>query len=147
MVYVGLCRDSVKVFFVTIVYPPRSSHVGCALHRPRPGCALEPKRMVLLLCEACSELVPIALLLALSLGGLDANLLVVFLEGGQVFPRLAKFSLLHTLTYVPMHEGALRVHEVELMIDPREDFRNGRRVRDHAAGSHDLREVASRDPH
>jgi len=43
------------------------------------------------------RLVLLALLLALALGGLGANLLVVLLEGGQVLAGLGELALLHAL--------------------------------------------------
>merc|ERR1712203_773799 len=66
---------------------------------------------------ACSELVAIALLLALALRGFDAHLLVVLLQRGQVLASLGELTLLHALANVPVHERALRVHEVELVVD------------------------------
>jgi len=49
-------------------------------------------------------LVLLALLLALALGRLGANLLVVLLEGGQILARLRKLALLHTLADVVVHK-------------------------------------------
>merc|ERR1712066_915471 len=57
-------------------------------------------------------LVLLALLLALAFGGLGADLLVVLLEGGEVFTGLGELALLHALADVPVHESALGVHEV-----------------------------------
>merc|ERR1719405_443799 len=66
------------------------------------------------------------LLLALALGGLGA-------------------ALLHALADVPVDEGALGVHEVELVVDARERLADGRRVGDHADGAHDAGQVAAGD--
>merc|ERR1712023_50110 len=65
-----------------------------------------------------SELITVPLLLALSFGGLDADLFVILLQRRQVLTGLGELPLLHTLSDVPMHEGTLRVHEVELMVNP-----------------------------
>merc|ERR1719245_1665899 len=92
-----------------------------------------------------SELISVALLLTLALGGLNADLLVVLLEGGEVFAGFGKLTLLHALADVPVDEGPLRVHEVELVVDPREDLCDGGGVADHAARAHDLRQVSARD--
>merc|ERR1711988_263946 len=43
-----------------------------------------------------------------------------------------------------MHKGTLRVHQIKLVIDAREDLRDGRGVADHAHSAHDLREVTAR---
>merc|ERR1719446_1066915 len=68
-----------------------------------------------------ARLVLLALLvLALALGGLGGHLLVVLLKRGQVLAGLGELALLHALADVPVHEGALGVHEVELVVDARE---------------------------
>ena len=55
-------------------------------------------------------------LLRLALHRLSANLLVVLLQGSQVLTGLGELALLHTLTDVPVHEGTLGVHQVELVV-------------------------------
>merc|ERR1712118_456378 len=91
-----------------------------------------------------SELITVALLLALALGRLDADLLVVLLERCEILASLRELTFLHALTHIPVHEGTLGVHEVELVVDAGEDLGDGRRVGDHAHGAHDLGEVATR---
>merc|ERR1711976_47048 len=95
-------------------------------------------------CSVCSELIAVSLLLAFAFCGLDANLLVVLLECREVLASLAKLTFLHTLPDIPMHKSALAVHEVELVVDAREDFGDSCGVADHAACAHDLRQVATR---
>merc|ERR1711959_713035 len=97
-------------------------------------------------CEptSSSELVAVALLLALALGGLDPHLLIVLLQGSQVLAGLRELTLLHTLADVPVNEGALGVHQIELVVNPREHLRDGSGVRDHANRTHHLRQVATR---
>merc|ERR1740139_1951496 len=84
-----------------------------------------------------------ALLLGLSLGGLDADLLVILLKGGEILTGLGEFSLLHALSDVPMDEGSLGVHEIELVVNAGEDFGNCGRVGDHADGAHNLGEITT----
>merc|ERR1719238_2235847 len=91
------------------------------------------------------RLVLLALLLALALSGLGADLLVVLLEGGEVLAGLGELALLHALAHVPVHEGTLDVHEVELVVDARVELGDGRRVRHHGDGAHDLGQVATGD--
>merc|ERR1719375_2450909 len=91
------------------------------------------------------ELVAVALLLALALGRLDADLLVVLLERRKVLAGLAELALLHTLADVPVDEGALGVHQIELVVDARHHLRDRSAVRDHAHRAHHLREVTARD--
>merc|ERR1719198_2395354 len=92
-----------------------------------------------------SELVTVALLLALTFGGLDADLLVVLLESGKILTGLRELALFHTLTDVPVNESALGVHKVELVVDTGEDLSDGRGVANHAHGAHNLREITARN--
>ena len=80
------------------------------------------------------ELITVALLLAFTFGGLDADFLVILLEGGQILTSLGEFAFFHTFTDVPVNERALGVHKIELVVDAGEDFSDGGRVGDHAAG-------------
>ena len=86
-----------------------------------------------------------AFLLAFTLSGLNTDLLVVLLEGGKILTGLGEFTFLHTLTDVPVDEGSLGVHEIELVIDSGEDLSDGSGVGDHADGSHDLSEITTWD--
>merc|ERR1719258_557898 len=56
---------------------------------------------------------------------------------------IQKLTLLHALTDVPVNEGALRVHEVELVVHAGEHLRDGGGVRDHAAGALHLGQVTT----
>merc|ERR1719436_486890 len=85
-----------------------------------------------------SELVTIALLLALALCRLDSDLLVILLKCREVFAGLRELALLHTFTDVPVHKSALGIHEVKLVIDAREDLGNSGAVGNHAASAHYL---------
>merc|ERR1712060_457498 len=91
------------------------------------------------------ELVTISLLLSLTFGGLDSDLLVILLEGGQILTSLGELTFLHTLTDVPMDEGTLGVHEIELVIDAGEHLSDSGGVGDHAHGAHDLGQIATRN--
>merc|ERR1719345_79154 len=86
-----------------------------------------------------------ALLLGLSLGGLNADLLVILLESGEILTGLRELSLLHTFSDVPMDEGTLGVHKIELVIDAGEDLGDSGRVGDHAHGAHNLGKIATGD--
>merc|ERR1712118_202243 len=54
-----------------------------------------------------SELITVALLLALALGRLDADLLVVLLERCEILASLRELTFLHALAHIPVHEGTL----------------------------------------
>ena len=61
------------------------------------------------------------------------NLLVVTLQGSQVLTGLGEFTFLHTLTNVPVNEGTLGVHEVELVVESGPGLGDGSGVGQHAA--------------
>merc|ERR1711972_362170 len=92
-----------------------------------------------------SELVTIALLLALTLRCLDPDLLVILLKCRKIFAGLGEFALLHTLPDVPVHKSALGIHEVKLVVDAREDLGNSGAVGNHAASAHYLGQITTWD--
>lgn len=87
----------------------------------------------------------LVLALLLSLGTVSADLLVVTLQSSQVLARLGELTLLHTLTDVPVHERALRVHQVELVVETVPRGADSGRVRQHAQAAARLGKVATRD--
>merc|ERR1711948_222172 len=82
-------------------------------------------------------------LLTLTIGGLGTDLLVVLLEGGKILTGLGELTFLHTLTDVPVHEGTLGVHEVELVVNAGQSLGHSSGVGNHGAGAHDLGEIAT----
>merc|ERR1711866_5574 len=86
-----------------------------------------------------------AFFLTFTLSGLNADLFVVLLEGSEILTSLGELTFFHTLTDVPVDEGSLGVHEIELVINSGEDLSDGSGVGDHADGSHDLGEVTTWD--
>ena len=93
--------------------------------------------------ESILELITVALLLAFTFGGLDADLFVILLEGSQILTSLGEFTFFHTFTDVPVNEGTLGVHKIELVVDAGEDLSDGGGVGDHAAGAHDLGQITT----
>ena len=73
------------------------------------------------------------------------DLLVVSLECCQIFTCFGELSLLHTLTDIPVNEGTLAVHQVELMGESRPGLADGRGVGQHAYGTVDAGKIAIRD--
>jgi hypothetical protein len=72
------------------------------------------------------------LLLSLTLGGLGSDLLVILLKGGKILTGLGELSLLHTLSDVPMDEGTLGVHKIELVVNTGKSLGDGSGVGHHA---------------
>merc|ERR1712144_162854 len=70
------------------------------------------------------ELVTVPFLLALAFRRLDADLLVVLLQGGEILTRLRELALLHSLADVVVDERTLGVHQVELVVISRYCLRN-----------------------
>merc|ERR1719517_136843 len=54
-------------------------------------------------------------------------------------------AFFHTLTDVPVDEGSLGVHKIELVINAGEDLSDGSGVGDHADGTHNLGEITTWD--
>ena len=90
-----------------------------------------------------SCLILLALALTLALDGVDADLLVVLLESGQVLTGLGELALLHTLTDIPVDERTLGIHEIELVVETSPGLGNGRGVAQHAHGTLHLGQVAA----
>ena len=86
-----------------------------------------------------------AFLFALSLGGLDTDFFVILLESSEILTSLGELTFFHTLTDVPVDEGSLGVHKIELVVNSGEDLSDGSGVGDHASSSHDLGEVTTWD--
>merc|ERR550539_699340 len=75
----------------------------------------------------------------------ETDLLVVLLESSEVLPGLGELSLLHALPDVPMEEGPLGVHQVELVVQPSPSLSDGGGVGEHADGSWGFGQIPSRD--
>ena len=73
------------------------------------------------------------------------NFLVVKLQSSKILPGLGELSLLHALPDVPVDEGPLGVHQVELVVQPGPGLGDGRGVGQHADGPLDLGKVSSGD--
>merc|ERR1712113_987520 len=69
-----------------------------------------------------SELVAVALLITFALNCFNANLLVIFLKRCKIFACFRKLTLLHAFSDIPMNKCALRVHQVEFMVNARKNF-------------------------
>ena len=63
------------------------------------------------------------------------NLLVITLQSSQILTSLGELAFLHTLTNVPVDEGTLGVHEIELGGQSRPSLSNGSGVGKHAANA------------
>ncbi|GIL42644.1 hypothetical protein Vafri_593 [Volvox africanus] len=63
----------------------------------------------------------------------------------QILTGLGELTLLHTLTDIPVHERALSVHQIELMVQATEDLADGSAVGDHADGTLHLGQVTTWD--
>merc|ERR1712173_283131 len=73
----------------------------------------------------------------------ESDLLVVLLESSEILPGLGELSLLHALSDVPVDEGPLGVHQVELVVKPGPGLGDGGGVGEHAHSSRDLGQVTS----
>merc|ERR1719239_1281809 len=80
-----------------------------------------------------------------SIDRVETDLLVVLLESSEVLPGLGELSLLHALPDVPVDEGPLGVHQVELVVQPGPGLSDGGGVGEHADSSGNLSQVTSGD--
>jgi len=85
-----------------------------------------------------------SLILFLIVGGVRTHLLVVLLERRKILTGLGEFALFHAFTDVPVHERALGVHEVELVVDAGQSLSHRGGVGHHAQRALHSREVAAR---
>ncbi|CAB1353872.1 unnamed protein product, partial [Coregonus sp. 'balchen'] len=74
----------------------------------------------------------------------DAHLLIIFLQGSHVFPGLRELSLLHTLTYIPVHESTLGIHQVKLVVKTGPGLCNSSGVAKHAHCPLNLGQISTR---
>lgn len=78
----------------------------------------------------------------LRLEGVGRDLLVVLLEGSEILAGLGELAFLHTLAHVPVDEGPLAVHEIELVVQTGPGLGDGGRVGQHGDGPVDGGETA-----
>jgi len=81
----------------------------------------------------------------LSLDGVDSDFFVILLEGGKILSGFGELSFLHTFSDVPVDEGSLGVHEIELVVKSCPGLGDGGGVGQHADGTLDLGEIAAGD--
>ena len=87
----------------------------------------------------------LVLSLFLSISRVDTDLLIILFKGSKILTSLGELALLHTLTNVPVHEGTLRVEEIELVVKTAPSGRNGSCVGQHAHAASDLGQVTTGD--
>merc|ERR1711894_868967 len=88
-------------------------------------------------------LIFLSLLLSFSLDGVNSDLLVILLQGSEILTGLGELSLLHTLSYIPVDEGTLGVHQIELVIKTSPGLGDGGGVTQHADGTLYLGQVTA----
>jgi hypothetical protein len=84
-------------------------------------------------------------LLLADVKAVTCNLLVVLLERSKILASFGKLAFLHTFADIPVYEGALGKHEVELAVKAAPSFGNGGGIGEHADGAVDGSELALRD--
>jgi len=77
--------------------------------------------------------------------GFGTDLFVILLKSGKILTGLGEFTFFHTFTDVPVNEGTLGVHKIELVVNAGEDLSDGSGVGDHADGAHNLGEITTWD--
>ena len=82
---------------------------------------------------------------SLAFGGLGTNFFVILFQGGKILTGFGELTFFHTFTDVPVNEGTLGVHKVELVVKSSPCFGDGGGVGKHANGTLDLGQVTSWD--
>merc|ERR1719348_953427 len=96
-------------------------------------------------CTFCHQLLVFLSLHILSFQAICSNFFIILLKSSHVLPRLRELTFLHSLSNIPMYEGSLCVHEVELVVESGPSLSYGGGVGQHAHGSLDHCQVTSRD--
>merc|ERR550525_1923361 len=73
------------------------------------------------------------------------HLFVVLFHRGQILSGLSELARFHSLSDVPVHEGPLCVHQVELVVHPAHHLGDGRGVTDHQHRPLHFGQVSSRN--
>ena len=94
-------------------------------------------------CWRCSVL--LSFFFTFSLDCIDTDFLVILLEGSQILTSLGELSLLHSLSHIPVDEGTLGVHQVELVVETSPGFGDGCGVGQHAHCTLHLGQISSGD--
>ena len=90
-------------------------------------------------------LVLFTLAFVLAVDGVDADLFVILLEGSQILTGFGELTLFHTFTDIPVDEGTLGVHKIELVVKAGPGLGDGGSVGQHADGTLDLGQVSARN--
>ena len=90
-------------------------------------------------------LVLFTLAFVLAVDGVDADLFVILLEGSQILTGFGELTLFHTFTDIPVDEGTLGVHKIELVVKAGPGLGDGGSVGQHADGTLDLGQVTAGD--
>jgi hypothetical protein len=65
----------------------------------------------------------------------QANFLVVLLQSSQILASFREFTFFHTFTDIPVDEGTLGIHKIELVVKTGPGFSNSSGVGQHADGT------------
>ena len=84
-----------------------------------------------------------AFFFSFSFSSLNSDFFVVLFKSSQIFSGFGELSFFHTLSDIPVDEGSLGIHKIELVVKSAEDLSNSGGVGNHAASSHDFSEITS----
>jgi len=93
------------------------------------------------------SLIAVAVALHAFVAVLSAEFRIFTFESFEILTSLGELTFLHTLTDVPVDEGTLGEHEIELLVHAAEHFADGSGVGLHAHSTRKSRHVATRDNH
>jgi len=82
-------------------------------------------------------------LLTFTFSGFGTDLFVILLKGSKILTSFGEFTFFHTLTDIPMDEGSLGVHKIELVINTGKGLGNSSGVGNHAYSSLDTGKITT----
>ncbi len=84
-------------------------------------------------------------LLTFTFSGLSTDFLIILLKGSQVLTSFGELTFLHTFTDIPVDEGTLGVHKIELVVDTGQGLSDGSGVGNHAYSTLDTGQITTWD--
>merc|ERR1719317_952755 len=76
-------------------------------------------------------LIFISFSIILSFSRVKANLLIILLKSSKILTSFGEFSLLHSLSNIPVNKSSLGIHEVKLVVQPSPGFSNSCGIGEH----------------
>jgi hypothetical protein len=98
---------------------------------------------MIMMKRKCLVVITLKVTLISVIDGFGSDLFVILLKGSEILTSFGELTFFHTLTDIPVNEGTLGVHKIELVIDTGKDLSDGGGVGHHADSTLDLSQIAA----